>query len=163
MLWVGFAGVGVAAVLFVSRVESLPSLWLPFLVLFAAMWLVLPFRIELASGVGTVSIGVAVVVLAFIAEDVEPVSALVLWLISILLIQVILRRSWLIVVYWSGLTARSGAAFVLVRGLFPGFGWWPVLAVVPSVLAYAVLAIGSEYVQAVIAFSGMPGRICLRR
>ncbi|WP_164874468.1 putative bifunctional diguanylate cyclase/phosphodiesterase [Rathayibacter festucae] len=147
-LGVGGAGLLLTLVLLVPHAPALPGLWLAFLVLLAAMWITASFRLELASGIGTVTFGVGVSVLAFLAQDVPRVQALLLWVLAIALFQVISRRPWAAVVYWTGLAALSGGAFLLVLSLFPQSGWWPVLAAVPAVLAYGLLSIGAEYLQA---------------
>ncbi|ROP48165.1 MULTISPECIES: bifunctional diguanylate cyclase/phosphodiesterase [unclassified Rathayibacter] len=147
-LGVGGAGLLLTLVLLVPHAPALPGLWLAFLVLLAAMWITASFRLELASGIGTVTFGVGVSVLAFLAQDVPRVQALLLWVLAIALFQVISRRPWAAVVYWTGLAALSGGAFLLVLSLFPQTGWWPVLAAVPAVLAYGLLSIGAEYLQA---------------
>ncbi|TCL82688.1 MULTISPECIES: EAL domain-containing protein [unclassified Rathayibacter] len=147
-LGVGGAGLLLTLVLLVPHAPALPGLWLAFLVLLAAMWITASFRLELASGIGTVTFGVGVSVLAFLAQDVPRVQALLLWVLAIALFQLISRRPWAAVVYWTGLAALSGGAFLLVLSLFPQTGWWPVLAAVPAVLAYGLLSIGAEYLQA---------------
>ncbi|NRG42564.1 EAL domain-containing protein [Rathayibacter sp. VKM Ac-2804] len=147
-LGVGGAGLLLALVLLVPHAAALPALWLPFLVLLAAMWITASFRLELASGIGTVTFGVGVSVLAFLAQDVPRIEALLLWVLAIAVFQVVSRRPWAVTAYWTGLAALSGGAFLLVLALFPPTGWWPVVAAVPAVLAYALLSIGAEYLQA---------------
>lgn len=147
-LGVGGAGLLVALALLVPSASALPALWLPFLVLLVAMWITAPFRLELASGIGTVTFGVGVSVLAFLAQDVPREQALLLWLLAIAISQALARRPWIVIAYWTGLAALSGGTFLLVLSLFPPTGWWPVVAAVPAVLAYGVLSIGAEYLQA---------------
>lgn len=147
-LGVGAAGLLLALVLLASHAAALPGLWLAFLVLLAAMWITASFRLELASGIGTVTFGVGVAVLAFLAQDVPRIEALLLWVLAIAVFQIVSRRTWAATVYWTGLAALSGGAFLLVLSLFPQTGWWPVLAAVPAVLAYGLLSIGAEYLQA---------------
>ncbi|SMH51195.1 diguanylate cyclase (GGDEF) domain-containing protein [Rathayibacter oskolensis] len=155
-LGVGSAGLLLALVLLVPNASALPGRWLPFLVLLAAMWITASFRLELASGIGTVTFGVGVAVLAFLAQDVPATEALLLWLIAIAVFQVLGRRPWLVTVYWTGLASLSGAAFLLVLSLFPETGWWPVVAAVPAVLAYGALSIGFEYLQAWLSLAEVP-------
>ena len=147
-LAVAGAGLLLALVLLVPHAAALPGLWLAFLVLLVAMWITASFRLELAAGIGTVTFGVGVSVLAFLAQDVPRTEALLLWVLAIALFQVLSRRTWAATAYWTGLAALSGAAFLLVLELFPQTGWWPVLAAVPAVLAYGLLSIGAEYLQA---------------
>lgn len=155
-LGIGVAGALVALALLVPTAATLPALWLPFLVLVAAMWITAPFRLELASGIGTVTFGVGVAVLAFLAQDVEPAQALLLWILSIALFQIVSRRQRMQVVYWTGLATLSGGAFLLVLSLFPDTGWWPVLAAVPAVLAYGAISISAEYLQAWLTLAALP-------
>ncbi|WP_156465851.1 MULTISPECIES: putative bifunctional diguanylate cyclase/phosphodiesterase [unclassified Rathayibacter] len=155
-LGVGTAGILLALVLLVPHAPALPGRWLPFLVLLAAMWVTASFRLELASGIGTVTFGVGASVLAFLAQDVPAPEALLLWLIALALFQVLARRPWLAVVYWTGLASLSGGAFLLVLSLFPQTGWWPVLAAVPAVLAYGAISIGFEYLQAWLSLAQVP-------
>ena len=54
-LGVGGAGLLLTLVLLVPHAPALPGLWLAFLVLLAAMWITASFRLELASGIGTVT------------------------------------------------------------------------------------------------------------
>lgn len=155
-LGVSGAGLLLALVLLVPHASALPALWLPFLVLLAAMLITAPFRLELASGIGTVTFGVGVSVLAFLAQDVAPTEALLLWLITIALSQALARRPWAVIAYWTGLAALSGSAFLLVLSLFPETGWWPIVAAVPAVLAYGAISIGAEYLQARLTLADIP-------
>ncbi|QHC68024.1 EAL domain-containing protein [Rathayibacter sp. VKM Ac-2759] len=155
-LSVGIGGLVLALALLVPHASALPGRWLPFLVLLVAMWITASFRLELASGIGTVTFGVGVSVLAFLAQDVPAVEALLLWLLALTLFQVLARRPWLSVLYWTGLASLSGGAFLLVLSLFPQTGWWPVVAAVPAVLAYGALSIGFEYLQAWLSLADIP-------
>ncbi|MBF4461249.1 MULTISPECIES: EAL domain-containing protein [unclassified Rathayibacter] len=155
-LAVAIAGVVLVLVLLVPHAAILPGLWLPFLVAVVAMWLTGPFRLELAWGIGTVTFGVGVAVLAFLAGDVGRVPALLLWVLALAVLQIAARRPPLAVAYAVGLASLSGGAFLLVLSLLPATGWWPTLAAVPAVLAYGAIAIGIEYAQARIALAGLP-------
>jgi diguanylate cyclase (GGDEF)-like protein len=155
-LGVGTAGLLLTAVLLVPNATALPALGLPFLVLLTAMWITASFRLELSSGIGTVTFGVGVSVLAFLAEDVPRPQAVVLWVLALAAYLVVNRRPWMVIVYLTGLAGLSGGAFLLTLSLFPHTGWWPVIAAVPAVLAYGLLSIGVEYLQAWLTLDEVP-------
>ncbi|MCM6762758.1 EAL domain-containing protein [Rathayibacter sp. ZW T2_19] len=155
-LGVGAAGLLLALVLLVPNATALPALVLPFALLLAALWITASFRLELSSGIGTVTFGVGVSVLAFVAQDVPRPQALLLWVLALAVYLVLGRRPWTVIAYLTGLASLSGGAFLLVLSLFPGAGWWPVLGAVPAVLAYGALSIGAEYLQARLTLAEVP-------
>jgi diguanylate cyclase (GGDEF)-like protein len=155
-LGVGAAGLLVTVAVLVPNAAALPALGLPFVVLLAAMWITAPFRLELSSGIGTVTFGVGVSVLAFVAQDLPRPQALLLWTLALAIFLVVGRRPWMVILYLTGLATLSGGAFLLVLSLLPQTGWWPVLAAVPAVLAYGALSIGAEYLQAWLTLAEVP-------